>query len=348
MNAFRAERRFPFLALTTLLWLIACPLVAATPWQKSFEEAQALANKGDFKAAVKAYSKAAKRAGEPRLEILIGQARAYNKLGKFDDAAGVARRALPLASKTSEHVAVHSQLGTALYAGGAGSDEALEGAVSSFRRILDISEGRLLVVRFNLGLALLALERDEEGLVELQQFVDQSSMDDALKPGGLVQQAKSYIEKPRRARVNLVPTFSMSSLEGQTFNDQDLLGRVVVLDFWATWCGPCISAIPHMRRLAKRHRDDPFVLLSINNDDRLATLEKFLAKEPMAWPQIHDGQRRLSGRVFNVRRYPTYWVVDHRGEVIYREFGWSSQAGQKLDRAVAKALRAVEKNQDKE
>lgn len=334
-------RRPPLLVLGLLLWSLGAPLLAIGSWQKTFERAQDMAQEGDFKTAAKLYAKAAKQAGEPRLEILIGQARAHNKLRQFSTAADLARQALPLVRTFNEEIAVHSQLGTGLYAGGDASTASLEGAVQSFRRILELSEGRLLVVKFNLGLALLALERDAEGVAALEAFVADSSLDAALEPNGLVQQAKRYIENPRRARIDLVPPFSVRTLAGQTVSDESLRGKVVVLDFWGTWCAPCVAAIPHLRRLVKRHQDDPFVLLSISNDQKQSTLERFLRKNNLPWPQVHDQNLYLTQGLFKIRRNPTYWVVNADGEVIHRASGWSEQIGRQLDRVIAQELKAM-------
>lgn len=336
-------RRFiVYCILCLALGFEAAPLKADDAWQRPFDQAQQLAAQGDFEAALRAYRKAAKKAKEPRLEILIGQSRAHNKLGRFADAASFARRALPLAERTTEKIAVHSQLGTALYAAGQGTTKQLTDALASFRAVARLSEGRLVIAQFNIGLMLLSLQRDDEGVVALQDFVS-AARGTPLEASGLVDKAVAYIENPRRARLDLIPDFQVRSLSGQDFSDQSLAGKVVVFDFWGTWCGPCVAAIPHLRRLAKRHRRDPFVLLSVSNDAQRSTLERFVAKESMDWPQIHDPERRLMGQTFGVSRYPTYWVVDGEGLVIHRATGWSSHIGRQLDSAVAKALRQLEK-----
>ena len=72
-------------------------------------------------------------------------------------------------------------------------------------------------------------------------------------------------------------------LEGKTVRLGDLKGKVVVLDLWATWCGPCVAMIPHEREMVKRHKDKPFALVSISVDTEKRTLTDFLAKEPMPW-----------------------------------------------------------------
>ena len=138
-----------------------------------------------------------------------------------------------------------------------------------------------------------------------------------------------------------VVTFSAQTLDGQRISDRSLLGKVVVLDFWATWCSPCVKSVPHLRSLAERHRDDPFVLVSISTDRGRRSLERFLVRHRMDWPQVHDPKRRLTAGTFGVRRYPTYLVVNHRGEIVYQVSGWSSRGDAELDRAVAAALVAA-------
>lgn len=338
----RRRRRIGLCCLLVLILFGGTASASTEGWEKSLHKARALVQEQDFPKALKAYNKAAKQLGQPHFEILIGQARCLSKGGNFHEAAELARRALPLASHDAERIAAHSQLANALYAKGQGTPVQLQGAVESFHRLIELSQDGLPVVRFNLGLALLALERDDAGVAELQRFVEQASQGRATQPYELVRLAKSYIAEPRRARVPLVAEFSARALDGRQYTDQNLLGKVVVFDFWATWCGPCVNAVPHLKRMAKRHRDDPFLLLSISTDRSFGVLQKFLDKHNMDWPQIHDPNRTLTAGIFKVGRYPTYLVVDHRGEILLQDSGWSPQSALQLDRIVARALAAVE------
>ena len=161
-------------------------------------------------------------------------------------------------------------------------------------------------IRFALGRALLKMSRDEDGIAELKQYL-------ANDPKAYYARVASrYIENPRRARELFIPQFTLTTLDGQYRSSEDLVGKVVVFDFWATWCGPCRMAIGELRELAKKFRNEPVVVLSISADSNEGTLRKFIQSEKMDWPQYWDRDHRLRS-LFGVNAFPTYLVVDQEG-----------------------------------
>ncbi len=108
-------------------------------------------------------------------------------------------------------------------------------------------------------------------------------------------------------------------LDGREWRRPELEGRVVLLDFWATWCAPCLAQFPVFREALERFGDDGLLIVgvSMNESDR-ATLERFLASRDVGWPQVHDG-RGLTGplaRRFDVTALPRTVLVDRRGRVV--------------------------------
>ena len=95
-------------------------------------------------------------------------------------------------------------------------------------------------------------------------------------------------------------------------------GKVVLLDFWATWCGPCIGALPELRELATAYPKDRFEILAISVDEEVETVVEFLEEEPMPWAHWHIGVGSELGRSWLIRRYPTYMVVDVDGTILSR------------------------------
>ncbi len=120
----------------------------------------------------------------------------------------------------------------------------------------------------------------------------------------------------------------------------DYKGKVVLLDFWATWCGPCRAMIPHEKVLVERLEGKPFVLLGISADNSLDDLKKYDASEQLTWRNFWDRDGRL-GEQWHVRGYPTMIVLDHEGNEVARIVGAGKESKQKLDAAIDEALKKV-------
>src|SRR5260370_1039929 len=101
--------------------------------------------------------------------------------------------------------------------------------------------------------------------------------------------ALRFISRPERARARMAPPFSVTTLDGQRMSMDDLQGKVVLLDFWATWCVPCREALPHIRQVAKKFQGEPLVILSVSLDSEEQNWKAFIVKNEMTWPQYRDG-----------------------------------------------------------
>ncbi len=115
-----------------------------------------------------------------------------------------------------------------------------------------------------------------------------------------------------------VPDLVGSRLDGAPERLLDYRGRVVLLDFWATWCGPCVAALPQKRQLVADLPADRFALLSISVDAELETVTGFMEDEPMPWANWHVGMASEIARTLNVGSYPTYVLIDEHGEILER------------------------------
>ncbi len=120
---------------------------------------------------------------------------------------------------------------------------------------------------------------------------------------------------------SVVPELTGNRMDGVEESLSDYRGRVVLLDFWATWCKPCIAALPTLRELAADLPADRFVLLAVSVDAELETAVEFMKEEPMPWANWHVGMTSELTGVLDVSAFPTYILLDERGRILARTSG---------------------------
>ncbi len=114
------------------------------------------------------------------------------------------------------------------------------------------------------------------------------------------------------------PGFSARTITGETVRLEDLRGKVVLLDFWATWCGPCVAMVPEVKELYARNRDKGFVILGISSDHDLETLQRFVKSKGMEWKQVYEAGDPKPGSIrhlYGVMKYPTTVLLDREGTI---------------------------------
>jgi thiol-disulfide isomerase/thioredoxin len=320
----------------------AAPPAAAGKGEETVESEIArgndLLNRRRADEAVRAFKHADKLAGGTSAEALIGLALTYNQLGAWVNAEKAARDALAVSGDDETLRGLsHNVIGLALVARAEDDADELAEAEAAFRAALAAIGEDYPVIGFNLGETLMRQGRDEEAVPLLEAFL-------ATDPRGPnAARARSLLDDPRRARENLVPAFSMVTLDGRYLTPDDFAGRAVLLDFWGTWCPPCREATPALGRLAKRLDGEPFELVGVSNDSSREVLEQYVAEHEMTWTQVWDRTGEVARNSFLVRSYPTYVVLDHEGRVVYRASGWSERMRREIERQVRLAVRAARK-----
>jgi thiol-disulfide isomerase/thioredoxin len=154
--------------------------------------------------------------------------------------------------------------------------------------------------------------------------------------------AQHFAENPALSTAKMAPAFTVVALDGSKFNLDEMGGRVVLIDFWATWCGPCNAELPHMKKIAQEFAGQPLVILSVSWDADEAKWKQFIAKNEMTWMQYRDADHELSRR-FDIDAIPHYFTIDSDGVLTAEMLGEGSDVEGKLKKLVAKAKAEREK-----
>jgi len=306
----------------------------------TLEVSQALAQGDAFMAekqydkALEAYHHADKLSHHTCASCLLRIASIERRAGDMDDALDSAKKAAAAAGANKvlaaqAHLIRGAMLTTMASKPG---DKKLKEAEEEFRAALALSP-ELAEGHRDLGVALIRQGRDAEGIAELNLFI--------ATPGNsarLVEEARAIVADPIRAREPFAPNFGFTSMEGTQVSNTAMRGKVVLLDFWATWCPPCRESLPTMQALHKKYADKAFEIVGISADGDESTLKAFVEQNRMSWTEYLD----ISGSVqyaFDVDSFPTYIVVDKEGVVRYRQSGFGPTVGGELEDTINKALK---------
>ena len=125
---------------------------------------------------------------------------------------------------------------------------------------------------------------------------------------------KETARAPEPARRMEAPEIAGEDVtSGKPIRLSDYRGKVVLVDFWATWCGPCRAAIPHEIELAKRFQGRPFAILGVSADNDRDTLRDYAVLRKLPWPNVFDGPGGPICRDWAIDSLPTFILVDHEG-----------------------------------
>jgi len=311
----------------------ADPAFTANPkYAAAMAEAKDLKRHRQLLFAIDAYKKASK-AVDGKDPVCLGDLyETQIAAGKFKEAAETAQALEAIASTPAGKSSAETDRGRALYlqAGDKAKPELLEAADAAFKAaVADYPKNAN--AHYMDGYVLAKLHKLDAAGEQFKQCLSCISPKDPSYT-----RTQHFAENPALAVQKMAPPFTVVALDGTKFNLDEMGGRVVLIDFWATWCGPCNRELPHMKKIAKEFAGEPLVIISVSWDSDEAKWKSFIEKNEMTWVQYRDFDHELSNR-FGINAIPHYFTIDSDGVLTAEMLGEDSNVEGKLKKLVAKA-----------
>ena len=233
-----------------------------------------------------------------------------------------------------------------------GQKEKVEGLIKLLKSTMDPNSAR---DNFTLGTLLGLMDRNEEALQLFKKFEAQTPNDhnvhqklaeihEKLGNADLAKEHQQKAEpvpvlignhKPALVLGKPVPNFIATDLDGKPISLEQYRGKVVLLDFWAVWCGPCIAEMPTVKKVYDTYKDEGFDIIGISLDTDENKLRDYLKENDIPWRQVFSGKGWQSpiAQQYGIRAIPAPWLIDRDGTLISQE-----ARGDKLEQLVAEAV----------
>lgn len=157
-------------------------------------------------------------------------------------------------------------------------------------------------------------------LEKLEQVFGQ--FDEKVRESELVKEVRDCLELRQRIEPGRpAPEFTLARRDGSLLSLSDFRGKVVVLDFWASWCKPCRASFPWVREFYKEYKDKGVEIIGISIDEKRTSWERALNEEKLPWPQVIDEKAKDGYRVdklYHVQAVPMFVIVDKEGNIVVR------------------------------
>jgi peroxiredoxin len=134
------------------------------------------------------------------------------------------------------------------------------------------------------------------------------------------------------------PDFTLKSAEGGNLRLQEQRGQVVLVNFWASWCGPCRQEMPHLNRLYDKYRSSGFVLLGVNIDDDSRTATSAAGKWGLKFPVLFDADKAVS-KLYDLGSMPATVLIDRDGKVRFLHRGYREGVEEAYERQIRELVK---------
>lgn len=228
--------------------------------------------------------------------------------------------------------------------------ERVEEGISVFKKLIDeLPEARYVQPSMlELGMAYDSLNQHDKAdevytkLIEHPKFSEKSyakfakkilEQDISERKGKMSNRATATTPKPNEWIGKQAPEFQVKDLKGEELTLEKYRGQVVLLDFWATWCGPCINELPNVKRTYEEYKDQKFQIIGISLDRSQQPLETFVKKEELGWVHHWDQGGKIANQ-YGVTGIPSMFLLD--GEGVIRK---TNLRGHALETSVAELVK---------
>jgi len=183
-----------------------------------------------------------------------------------------------------------------------------------------------LVVIFSVYISWHLLSRKEERVsIEEKEWEEEEEI--AAEEERLIQLLYASVGVQRINPPFEAEGFTLEDLRGSMMSLKDFRGKVIFLNFWASWCGPCRIEMPAMELLWQVFQDDDFVILAVDVKEERDTVSSFIEKNDYTFPVLLDSRGKVAN-MYDVRAYPTSFLIDWEGKVVGKAVGareWASK-----------------------
>ncbi len=295
-------------------------------------EANKLKRARQYDYALDAYKKANKIAGGACIKCLDQVEELQTGLRRYKDAIATAQLLITLDATPKDKSFDEGHLAVALLgqAGEKAKPDQLQAAHTLFESALT-DYPRNNTARWQDACLLVRLGRTEDAKRQFGQCAALAAPKDPMRV-----RAAHFAENPELSLHKMAPAFEVTALDGTRFNLDDMGGKVVLIDFWATWCGPCNEELPNLKKIAHEFAEDPFVLISVSWDRDADKWKEFIEKHDMHWLQYRDADHKLSER-FNIESIPHYFTIDSDGVLTAEMLGSGNDVEGKLKKLIKRA-----------